>query len=344
MSKILRKTAYLFAVNAGAAGIEEFASKETTGSLVYSVNPAAIQTAAWMLGWTAAQYQGVFAPYYQDRNAVDFVASYQIAYLLQQGIPEWDSATTYYTNSIVQSGGNIYFSAIDGNINNMPPLNASNSYWTLSVLSTQRTNGPTRTVLASGSGMYNPPSKCVRIFVRMIGGGGGGGGTNLTSAGGNGGAGGNTSFGGATAFGGFGGISANPNTSIVGGGIGGAASGGSVNIPGATGLPCMPIDTDQPQGCGGSSKFGGAGVNRQINMSANASPNSGSGGSGTVPLYPSYYMGSGGGAGGYVEMIVQNPSPTSYAVGDGGYGGSSSGSVTGGTGGSGVIIIDEYYY
>src|SRR5580704_11276351 len=101
MAKIQRKTAQLFGVNAGATGIEEFASKEQDGMLTYSIDPAALQTPSWPLGWTPAQFEGVFAPYYQDRNAVDLVALYMIAYMLQMGIAEWDSGTTYYTGSVV---------------------------------------------------------------------------------------------------------------------------------------------------------------------------------------------------------------------------------------------------
>ena len=44
---------------------------------------------------------------------------YQLAYLLQQGIAEWDSGTTYYTNSVVQNGGSIYIDGFCGG--QLPP-------------------------------------------------------------------------------------------------------------------------------------------------------------------------------------------------------------------------------
>ena len=53
MAKITRKTAQLFGVTAGATGVEEFASKAQTGTLVYSIDPASLQTAFWSLGWTS---------------------------------------------------------------------------------------------------------------------------------------------------------------------------------------------------------------------------------------------------------------------------------------------------
>lgn len=62
-------------------------------------------------------------------------------------------------------------------------------------------------------------------------------------------------------------------------------------------------------------------------------------GAGTTP-------GLGGGAGGYVEAIINSPSATySYAVGAGGTAGTAgTGGAAGGGGGSGVIIVEEHYW
>jgi microcystin-dependent protein len=52
------------------------------------------------------------------------------AYLLQQGIPEWDSATTYYLNSVVQANSGQWFNSLqDNNLGNAPPVSASNAFW-----------------------------------------------------------------------------------------------------------------------------------------------------------------------------------------------------------------------
>ena len=52
---------------------------------------------------------------------------------------------------------------------------------------------------------------------------------------------------------------------------------------------------------------------------------------------------AGGGAGEYVEFLVNNPSGNyTYTVGAGGAGGVGS-TTTGGLGGTGVIIVDEFY-
>ena len=44
---------------------------------------------------------------------------YQLAYLMQEGVPEWNADTTYYIGSIVNDGlGNCYRSLTDSNLNN----------------------------------------------------------------------------------------------------------------------------------------------------------------------------------------------------------------------------------
>jgi hypothetical protein len=283
MAKITRVTSQIFAGGAAAQDIEQFGSAVQGGSPVYTTDPAVIQSrSAWADGWSAALVVANKSEYKQDRNAVDYVASYQISYLLQQGLAEWDSGTTYYTNSLVQHSGAFFISLTDSNLNNTPPGSGSNSFW-------RNLNAePTQTILTSGSGTYTPPTGCVFIAVRMVGGGGGASG-----------AGGNTTFGGFTAGGG----GAGGGT----GGAGGSASGGSLNIVGAVG------GTD-----GGGSPFGGAG-----SSTASAATNSGSGA-------------GGGGSGGYVEGSVASPTGTSYAVGAAGSGTQA--------GGSGLIIIQEFYY
>jgi hypothetical protein len=287
-TKILRKTALIFGGSISGAGqteIEQFGSKVATGTPNYTLDPAVIQAlSAWGDGWAPALSPANNSEYKQDRNAVDFVASYQIAYILQMGIPEWDANTVYFKNSYATYNGALYVSRTDDNAGNAPPA-ISDSFWQVLYFPGSAPQ-PTVTVLAAGSGNYNPPPGCVRITVQMVGGGGGSSG-----------AGGNTTFGAFSAGGG----AAGPN------GAGGAASGGTVNVGGSNG-----------GAGGGSSFFGGAG-----NATTAAAANSGSGA-------------GGGGAGAYVEGSVANPLATPYSVGGGG----------GGTysGGSGMIVVREFYY
>jgi hypothetical protein len=54
-------------------------------------------------------------------------------------------------------------------------------------------------------------------------------------------------------------------------------------------------------------------------------------------------LGQGGGAGGYVEKLITSPAATyTYTVGTGGAGGAA-GTLAGGNGAAGIIIVDEFY-
>lgn len=343
MAKIARKTAQLFAVGASSTQIEQFGSLEQLGSLVYSIDPAVIQALpAWATGWSAAQYLQTFAPYYQDRNAVDLVHLYQLAYALEMGIAEWDINTTYFTTSVVQSGNAFFASLQDNNLGNVPPVTGSNALWSrIAFPTTFPVHTPTRTVLLSGSGTYTPPLGCLRAFVRMVGGGGGGGSTSSGSSANNGG---NTTLGTYTAGGGRFGQNISGGGSV--GGIGGTASGGDINVVGAVG------GSGQAQsngGSGGVSVFGGASpsISAFNTTPSPASANSGSGGGGSgSPFIAGVTLAGffgGGGAGGYLEKTIFNPTSMAYSIGAGGPGVSGV-HANGGNGGSGIIIIDEFYY
>jgi hypothetical protein len=213
---------------------------------------------------------------------------------------------------------------------------------------------PTVQRFTSGSGTYTTPANVKYIKVRLVGGGGGGGGSGTASYT-NGVAGGSTTFG----------TSLLTATAGAGGAIGGgaAADGGSftVNSPavnissvdggrgggtlflGATG------DIRSFGGFGAPSNFGGSGGAASWGgAGAAAKANSGSGGSGGAcsgGYAPNFYTGGGGGAGAYIEAIINAPSATySYAVGAAGTAGSAGTSgFAGGAGGAGILIVEEYY-
>lgn len=128
MAKITRQTFLQFAVNVNAASdICEFGTP-ATGSPVYTTNIATLQAnSAWTSGW-AAETVANNRPFLEDMNATHYVFGYMLAYIFEMGIPEYDSGTTYFTNSIVQYSGTCYQSLQDNNIGNTP---AVNSYWKL---------------------------------------------------------------------------------------------------------------------------------------------------------------------------------------------------------------------
>lgn len=58
---------------------------------------------AYEQGWIGAVIPNQQYPTLPEMTGVNKVLSYQTGYLMQEGIPEWDSGTTYYKNSIVKS-------------------------------------------------------------------------------------------------------------------------------------------------------------------------------------------------------------------------------------------------
>lgn len=133
MAKILRKQAKIFggSLSAGSQQVEQFGSKVGAGTPNYTVDPDVIQGRSnWGDGWISAIDSGTKAPYVQDMNGFCLVMAYQIAYILQQGIPEWNALTTYYEESVVQANSGQWFvSLIDNNVGNAPPSSTSDSNW-----------------------------------------------------------------------------------------------------------------------------------------------------------------------------------------------------------------------
>lgn len=82
---------------------------------------------AWSNGFIDAVTPTNQYPPLPEMTGFGKVLSYQQNYLLQRGMPEWDSATEYYTNCYCSYGGIIYKSLQDNNTNNQP--DTSPSYW-----------------------------------------------------------------------------------------------------------------------------------------------------------------------------------------------------------------------
>lgn len=123
MASLARKIAKIFGGSLTPTNnLAQFGSLKA-GAPAYSSDPAAIQTAAWLQGWGGAvvlQGGNPNTPPMQDDNAVKFVLSYQIAYLMQRGIPEYQAGTTYYQYDICRVNGVIYESRVDNNTGNSP--------------------------------------------------------------------------------------------------------------------------------------------------------------------------------------------------------------------------------
>jgi hypothetical protein len=216
------------------------------------------------------------------------------------------------------------------------------------------TFGTTFTV-GGTTGNFNFPLGIKTLYIRMIGGGGAGGRDSAV-----GGAGGNTTWTnsasvGFTCGGGGGGGWASTYTYNNGGtapGIGLSGTGYCmVSVPGSGGDFMHPnLASVYWGGQGAGSFLSGPTMAYDWSYShngQNALPNTGAGGSGCNGYSGVSFSGCGGGSGGYAELLYQNISLTTvttfnYSIGAGGT--CSTGSYsTGGSGGSGVIIVMGFY-
>lgn len=203
----------------------------------------------------------------------------------------------------------------------------------------------TRQVLTSGTA-YTTPAGCTRLFIRMMGAGGGGQGASASTLGGAGGTGGDSSFNSIVAKGGPGGASFTSGTTTHGSGSASLRILGGIGVAGSAYSNPNPVDTEVGGMMGAASPFGGAG-GANIGGGISAAANSGSGAGGAAyadTMAGGNYqaLGGSGCAGEYVELIINGPAASyTYAIGAGGTAGS--GTLPGGVGGAGIIIVDEFY-
>lgn len=129
MAKISRVVAKIFGSTAGVNQRIVFGSF-AAGSTVYSTDPTAIQSLAnYLEGWFGAVL-GDNSPTIEDMNSLCFLFAYQLAYLMQAGVAEWQTDTVYYKGSMVNVGGVTYVSLTDNNSGNAVTDSAN---WTTAV-------------------------------------------------------------------------------------------------------------------------------------------------------------------------------------------------------------------
>ena len=122
MAKLNRPNGKLFGSSATNIGV--FGSGQSGETPTTSTNPDAINTLGthWEDGWNGAVVSQApyTAPFVEDMNAVNYVNSYNGAYLLQAGIPEYSRTVDYYVDSVCTYNGAIYICILDN-----PAVNAS---------------------------------------------------------------------------------------------------------------------------------------------------------------------------------------------------------------------------
>lgn len=118
MSKVTRQTQTIFANAASNNGVFGSAADNTK---VYSNSlPILMGKGAWNTGWLSAVLGTKNFPPLEEFQSLNYINTYQLTYLFQEGIPEYDSGTIYFQNSIVKKPGTyqLYGSLIDNNTGN----------------------------------------------------------------------------------------------------------------------------------------------------------------------------------------------------------------------------------
>lgn len=124
MTNLQRLTGKIFGETATAIGddpqIGQFGSA-LNGTYVGTTDVATIQSLpAWSNGFIDSVTPNEQFPPLPEMTGFGKVLSYQTAYTLQKGVPEWDAGTTYYIGDICKGigEGKLYVSKIDNNLNN----------------------------------------------------------------------------------------------------------------------------------------------------------------------------------------------------------------------------------
>lgn len=119
MANLVRKYQKVFA--SGAANNGQFGSLQAA-TKVTSIDPEVIQAlAAYESGWNDAIVSGKQLPSLEEFQGLQYKTDYQLAYLLNKGVPEWDDLSEYYIGDIQREvgGTQIYKSITDNNIGNV---------------------------------------------------------------------------------------------------------------------------------------------------------------------------------------------------------------------------------
>lgn len=101
------------------------------GAPAYPSSTSDLATIQSLSAWTTGLNNALIgnrSPALEDLNGLFVVLSQQIAYLLQNGIAEWDSGTTYYLGQAVRVPGTalVCFSLVDNNLANNPATDSNN--------------------------------------------------------------------------------------------------------------------------------------------------------------------------------------------------------------------------
>ena len=130
MAKYNRPNGKLFGSSATNIGV--FGSGQQNETPATSTDPNTVNGLGthWEEGWDGAVVSQApyTAPYIEDMNAVNYVNSYNSAYLLQRGIPEYSATEEYQEDSVCTYNGEIWICLQDNTVGQTP---SEGAYWHL---------------------------------------------------------------------------------------------------------------------------------------------------------------------------------------------------------------------
>lgn len=121
MARLTRKNIKVFAENATNNGI--FGSLQANDPTTTNDVEQIQSLPAWSNGWDDATMTSEELPPLEEFQGIQYVVSYEQAYLMQEGLPEWSTSVTYFKGSLVKNitptGFQIYNSLTDNNTGNL---------------------------------------------------------------------------------------------------------------------------------------------------------------------------------------------------------------------------------
>lgn len=116
MTRLTRKNLKVFASGASNNGV--FGSLQANNPTKTNDVEQIQSLPAWENGWNSATESSEMLPPLEEAQAINYVGTYQIAYILQEGVPEWLSTCEYHSGSWVKSnasGKNIIYESLSDN-------------------------------------------------------------------------------------------------------------------------------------------------------------------------------------------------------------------------------------
>lgn len=131
---VIRKNLKQFGRDGASTNFGQFGSVNAASPLKTKDIETIQALSAWLTGFQDEVVASNKAPFLEDMNSLVLVLCYQLFYLLQEGMPEWDVDTTYFASSLARRPGTteIWVSRVDDNTGNSIPTDMTpNFYWDL---------------------------------------------------------------------------------------------------------------------------------------------------------------------------------------------------------------------